>query len=71
MSAGEDEKQISVRVDVELVNDVDRQILEAKASGELPMSYTRSDAVREFFERVAEDRSELLNDGDEEKEVPA
>jgi len=61
-SPEEEEKSVSVRVDAELVEKVDRRILEAKADNKLPMDYSRSDAIREFFERVAEDPSTLYKE---------
>jgi len=67
MSVGKDEKQISVRVDAELVDEVDRAILEAKANQNLPMDFTRSDAVRDFLERVADDPAVLYEDSDEDE----
>jgi len=67
MSVGEDEKQISVRVDAELVDEVDRAILESKANQNLTMDFTRSDAVRDFLERVADDPAVLYEDSDEDE----
>lgn len=61
-SSEEGEKTVSVRVDADLVERVDRQILEAKADNKLPMDYSRSDAIRQFLERVAEDPSILYDD---------
>ena len=48
-------KTISIRVDEELVDEFDRVIVQAKADGELPMDYNRSEAVRDFFSAVSED----------------
>jgi antitoxin component of RelBE/YafQ-DinJ toxin-antitoxin module len=67
MSVGEDEKQISVRVDAELVDEVDHAILKAKANQDLPMDFTRSDAVRDFLERVADDPAILYEDREDDE----
>jgi len=55
----EDKKSISVLVETELVDEVDQSILKAKAEGDLPMDFSRSDAIRQFLERVAEEPSIL------------
>ena len=77
MASAEDEKLVSVRVDKNLVDEVDHAILQAKANGDLPMDFSRSDAIRDFLERVADDSSILYMEesSDEEngdsREVPA
>lgn len=58
----EDKKSISVLVETELVDEVDQSILKAKAEGDLPMDFSRSDAIRQFLQRVADDPSILYQD---------
>lgn len=58
----EDKKSISVLVETELVDEVDQSILKAKAEGDLPMDFSRSDAIRQFLQRVAENPSILYED---------
>lgn len=66
MSDSGDEKTVSVRIDRELVDDVDRTLHQLKADGDIPLDYSRSDIVREFFRRFTEDPSMLQrNDADE------
>jgi len=61
MSTAKDTKQVTVRADPDLINDLDRALLEARADGKLPMNYNRSDALREMMRVVAEDPS-ILSD---------
>jgi len=69
MSAPEtnDRRQASVRADPSLLNDVDRALLEARASGHLPMDYNRSDALRDLMRQLADDPS-ILSDYSEDAE---
>jgi hypothetical protein len=48
-----------VRADPDLVNDVDRALLDAKSEGNLPMNYNRSDALRDAMRLIVEDPSVL------------
>ena len=59
MSTTKDTKQVTVRADPDLINDLDRALLEARADGHLPMNYNRSDALREAMRMIAEDPSIL------------
>jgi len=61
MSTAKDKKSVSVRVDSELIDEVDHAILQAKANGDLPMDFSRSDAIRQFLERVSDDPSILYD----------
>jgi len=55
-----EEKTISVRMNEDLVDQFDRAVVQAKADGNLPMDYNRSEAVRDFFKEVADNPDLLL-----------
>jgi hypothetical protein len=63
MATTDERRHVTVRVAPELLNDVDRALLEARANGHLPMNYNRSDALRDLMRQVAEDPS-VLSDYD-------
>jgi metal-responsive CopG/Arc/MetJ family transcriptional regulator len=67
MGSASEQKTVSVRIDEDLVEEVDRAIIQAKADGEIPMDYSRSDAVRHLFELAAEDTSLLYKSADNEE----
>jgi len=45
MATSDQTKQVNVRANVDLVDKIDRTLLQARAEGHLPMDYNRSDAL--------------------------
>lgn len=57
----------SVRVDTDLLNEVDRNMKKAQGNGDLPLDYNRSKAVRSFLRAAAEDPDVLVQFADPEE----
>lgn len=55
----EEDRRVTVRADPELVDRVDRVLMQAKMNGTLPMSYSRSDAIRDMLRQLANDPEKL------------
>lgn len=61
MSTGKETKSISVRMDSEIVDKLDKTLIKMKAAGDVPMDFTRSDLIREVL-IDAEKNPEIIED---------
>jgi len=61
MSTTEETRNVSVRMESEMIDRLDKKLIELKAAGDVPMDFTRSDLIREML-IDAEENPELIKE---------